>query len=260
MSKLLGFALLLGLTLPAAAQEISVAAASDLQPAMAELGARFQRETGCRVQLTFGSSGKFFAQIQNGAPFDIFFSADMDYAKKLADAGLAEPPRQYAEGRLVLWMRKDSPLDPAKGLEVLLHGRVRRIAIANPQHAPYGRAAVAALKSAGIYEKVVGKLVFGENISQAATFVATGNAEVGVLALSLARAPAMRDEGRYSEVDRKLYPPLVQGVVLLKSAPHRDLARAFLDFVAKPESAALLRSYGFDVPDLRKSGPEKNEK
>jgi len=242
------------------AQEISVAAASDLQAAMSELGERFQRETGCKVQLTFGSSGKFFAQIQSGAPFDIFFSADMDYAQQLADAGLAEPPRQYAEGKLVLWMRKDSPLDPVKGLAALLDGRVRRIAIANPQHAPYGRAAVAALKSAGIYDKVVSRLVFGENISQAATFVATGNADAGLLALSLARAPAMRDDGRYAEVDRKLYPPLLQGVVLLKSAPHRDLARAFLDFVAQPESAALLRSYGFDVPEPSKGGPEKNDK
>src|SRR5262249_40789017 len=170
----------------AAAQNLVVAAASDLQTAFPAVTARFEKATGHRVTVTFGSSGNFFAQIQNGAPFDIFFSADIDYAKRLESAALVEPGSfwEYAIGRIVLWTRKDSGIDLTKGLKTLLDARVRKVAIANPEHAPYGRAAVAALKHEGLYDAVHPKIVLGENISQAAQFVQSGNADVGIIALS----------------------------------------------------------------------------
>src|SRR5262249_14820560 len=175
------------------AQTLKVAAASDLQAALPALAARFEKESRCEVSLTFGSSGNFFAQIQNGAPFDVFRSADIDYPRQLEQAGQAEAGSlyRYATGRLVLWTRRDSGIDLRAGLSVLASPTVRRVAIANPDHAPYGRAAVAALRHEGLYDRVQAKLVRGENISQAAQFVQSGNAEGGVLALSLALAPTL---------------------------------------------------------------------
>src|SRR5438552_2487566 len=157
----------------AAAQKLRVAAAADLQPLFEALAARFQKETDQAVELTFGSSGNFFSQIQNGAPFDMFFSADVDYPERLEAAGLIEPGSlyRYARGRIVLWARKDSPIDVKQGLQTLTGVRVRKVSIANPAHAPYGRAAVAALRRENVYEKVRHKFVLGENISQAAQFV-----------------------------------------------------------------------------------------
>src|SRR5579863_6339673 len=171
----------------AAGQELRVAAAADLQFVFQQVSARFQKETGHAVQLTFGSSGNFFSQIQNGAPFDMFFSADVDYPAKLEAAGLAEPGSlsRYAAGRIVLWVRKNSPIDVKEGLQALTDSRARKISIANPEHAPYGRAAVAALRHENLYDEVRGRFVLGENISQAATFVESGNADAGILALSL---------------------------------------------------------------------------
>jgi molybdate transport system substrate-binding protein len=152
-------------------KEIRVAAAADLKFAMTEMAAEFEKQTGTSVLVTYGSSGNFFSQIQNGAPFDLFFSADIDYPRKLELAGCADPGTlyEYAMGRLVIWTPVDSKLDAAKlGWTILLDASVQKIAIANPEHAPYGRAAVAALGKAGIYESVKAKLVYGENISQAA--------------------------------------------------------------------------------------------
>ena len=181
----------------AAAQTLTVAAASDLQAALPAIAAQFEKETGHKVALTFGSSGNFFTQIQNGAPFDVFLSADIDYPRRLERAGLTERGSlyQYAIGRLVLWTRNDSGIDLHGGLSVLTDANVRKVAIANPEHAPYGRAAVAALRHEQLYERVRGKFVLGENISQAAQFVQSGNAEVGILALSLALAPALKAAG-----------------------------------------------------------------
>src|SRR3984893_14243756 len=161
----------------AAAQELRVAAAADLQFVLQEVSARFQKETGYKVELTFGSSGNFYSQIQNGAPFDMFFSADVDYPAKLEAAGLAEPGTfsQYATGGITLWVRKGSPIDINQGLRTLTDARVRKISIANPDHAPYGRAAVAAMRHEKVYDKVRDRLVLGENISQAAQFVESGN-------------------------------------------------------------------------------------
>src|SRR6266436_6268417 len=164
--------------------DIRVAAAADLQFAMQDVAAQFERQTGTKVDVTYGSSGNFFSQMQNGAPFDLFFSADIDYPRKLEAAGLAETGTlyEYAVGRIVIWMPPDSNVDVAKqGWNALLDAQVKKIAIANPEHAPYGRAAVAALREAGIYESVKAKLVYGENISQAAQFVQSGNAQAGII-------------------------------------------------------------------------------
>src|ERR1700732_4286558 len=184
------------------AQEFTVAAAADLQFAMEEVAARFQKETGKTVKLIYGSSGSFFQQIQNGAPFDVFFSANLDYPKKLEAAGLTEPGSYYpyARGKIVIWVPKDSKLDLSSGMKALLDPSVKKIAVANPQHAPYGQAAVAALQKEGIYEKVKDKFVLGENISQTSSFVASGAADVGIVALSLTLGPNMKDKGLYVEV------------------------------------------------------------
>ncbi len=183
------------------AQEITIAAAADLQSAMQDVAARFQEGTGKTVKLIYGSSGNFFQQIQNGAPFDMFFSANLEYPKKLESAGLTEPGTyyQYAKGKIVIWVPKDSKLDLSSGLHSLLEPSVKKIAVANPQHAPYGQAAVAAMQKENVYDKVKGKLVLGENISQTASFVISGSADVGVVALSLALSPNMKDRGRYAD-------------------------------------------------------------
>src|SRR5258705_8427952 len=177
------------------AQEIRVAAAADLKFALDELGTQYEKEARKKVAVIYGSSGNFFAQIQNGAPFDLFLSADIEYPRKLEAAGLAEPGTvyEYAVGRIVIWMPPDARADVAKlGWKALLEPSVERIAIANPEHAPYGRAAVAALRKAGVYEQVRKRLVYGENIAQAAQFVAAGSAQAGNLTFSPAGFPPLR--------------------------------------------------------------------
>ena len=231
--------------------EITVAAASDLTFALTEIAHRFEQKTGNHVKLAFGSSGNFFAQIQNGATFDVFFSADVEYPRKLAAAGLAAAPTLwvYGTGRIVLWVPVGSPIDLAKtGMKALLDPSVQKIAIANPAHAPYGRAAVAALKSFNLNEQVGDKLVLGENISQTAQFVASGNAQIGILALSLAVAPTLKDKGTYWEIPTDSYPPIEQAAVIPTAAPNQALARGFLDYVRTPEAQAILRQYGFQPP------------
>ena len=231
----------------ASAQEITVAAASDLQFAMPELVRGFEQQTKARVKISYGSSGNFFSQIQNGAPFDVYFSADISYPQKLEAAGLTEPGtlRKYATGRLVIWVRNESRLDLSKGLRVLYDPSVKKIAIANPAHAPYGRAAVAALQSEKLYDNVASRLVFGENISQTAQFVETGNADAGLIALSLAIAPAMKAKGRYVEVPSSAYPAVEQACVVLKSSRRKDLARQLLEYVTGIEGKKILARFGF---------------
>jgi molybdate transport system substrate-binding protein len=231
------------------AQEITVAAAADLQFAMQDVAARFQKETGKTVKLTYGSSGNFFQQIQNGAPFDVFFSANLDYAKKLDAAGLTEPGSYYpyAKGKIVIWVRNDSKLDLSSGMQALLDPSIKKIAVANPEHAPYGQAAVAAMQNDQIYEKVKDKFVLGENISQTASFVVSGGADVGIVALALALSPNMKDKGRYVEVPAGEYPPIEQACVILASSKNKETARQFLAFIKTPAIGDLLRSYGFDV-------------
>ncbi len=229
-----------------------VAAASDLRFAMDELvGSWAAANPGIAVEPSYGSSGNFLAQIQEGAPFDIFFSADAEYPRELEKAGLAErgSTQVYGIGQIVLWVPTDSDLDvKRRGLEALTDPSVGTVAIANPEHAPYGRAAVAAMKAAGVYDAVLPKLVLGENVSQAAQFVESGTAEAGVFALSLAIAPVLRDKGRYALIAIESYPRLEQGAVVIASAAGPEAARRFLDFVLAPDGREVLDRYGFLPP------------
>ena len=237
-------------------QEIAVAAAADLKFAMGELAANFEKQTGTKVNVTYGSSGNFFSQMQNGAPFDLFFSADVEYAKKLEAGGQAEPGTlyHYAVGRIVIWMPPSVTVDVnARGMHALLDSAIQKIAIANPVHAPYGRAAVAALKKAGIYETVEPKLVYGENISQAAQFVQSGNAQVGIIALSLAISPPMKD-GKSWPVPSEMHPAIEQAAIVLKSAKNKEAARAFLEFVKSKQGRATLEKCGFAIPKPDQEG------
>src|SRR2546427_7499203 len=232
---------------PAQAGEISVAAAADLNFAFREIVADFEKKTGNTVKLSLGSSGNFFAQISNGAPFDLYFSADISYPKKLEEAGLAESVTlyMYAVGRIVVWVPKGSSIDVASlGIKALQHPSVKKIAIANPKHAPYGRAAVAAMEHFKVHDAVKDKLILGENISQTAQFVQTGGADIGIIALSLAVASAMRETGTFWEVPLEAYPRLEQGAVVLKTAKDLKTARAVLGYVKSPEGTGLFKRYG----------------
>jgi molybdate transport system substrate-binding protein len=234
------------------AADIAVAAAADLKFALDELVAEFRaHEPTYRVRVTYGSSGNFFAQLHNRAPFDLFLSADIDYPRRLANAGHALEDRVflYAVGRLVLWTSQASLDVEQLGSRSLLAPSVRRIAIANPRHAPYGVAAVAALKSLDAFETAEPKLVYGENIAQAAHFVQSGAADLGVLALSLALAPPLREAGRYWEIPMEAYPRMEQGGIVLKWTKEAVAARAFRDFVLGAPGRAVLDRYGFLLPD-----------
>ncbi|HEX5752795.1 MAG TPA: molybdate ABC transporter substrate-binding protein [Archangium sp.] len=230
---------------------LTIAAASDLKFALDELLVSFrEKHPGADVQVTYGSSGNFLAQLSNGAPFDVFLSADVAYPRRLAEQGLvAGEVFLYAVGRLVVWVPRDSPLPVAqRGMDALREPAARRIAIANPQHAPYGRAAEAALKSQGVYDTVKDRLVLGENIAQTAQFVQSGAADAGIIALALALAPAMREQGHSWEVPLDAYPRMEQGGAILKRAKDPALARAFRDHLLGPEGTAVLSRYGFSLP------------
>jgi len=237
------------------ADEIVVAAASDLSAAAKEFIADFEKRTGHTVKLSLGSSGNFQAQITNGAPFDVFLSADLNYVRELEKAGLTEASSSfvYAIGRIVLWVPRNSSIGVRTlGMKALVQPQVRRIAIANPDHAPYGRAAVAAMERAGVYTAAKSKLVFGENISQAAQFVQSGSADIGVIALSLALTDTMKSAGTYWEIPLESYPRMEQGAVILaqaRRAGHLAAAREFLDTLRGATGRAILERYGFFVPD-----------
>jgi molybdate transport system substrate-binding protein len=225
-----------------------VAAAADLSSALKQLATSYEQKTGVRVKLSFGSSGMLTQEIQNGAPFDVFLSADMDYPRQLVAAGLADADTltQYARGKLVLWTPSGSPLDiQHQGMNVLLDSSVKKIAIANPQHAPYGRAAMAALKHSGLYDRIKDRLVMGENVAQAAQFVESGNAQAGFVALAHARALEMSSKGRYWEVPADDYPPLHQGAVVLTHSKHKREAADFLGYLKSTYASELLRKFGF---------------
>jgi molybdate transport system substrate-binding protein len=235
-----------------ASQDLTIAAASDLNFAFKELVTEFEKRTGNHVKLSLGSSGNFFSQIQNGAPYDLYFSADIRYPQKLIESGhgVAESLYRYAIGRIVVWVPNASPLMVEQhGLQALLEPAARKIAIANPKHAPYGRAAVAAIEHEKIYEAVKDRLVLGENISQAAQFVGSGAADAGIIALSLALAPPMKAAGRYWEIPAEAHPPIEQGVVQLKGARKPILAANFLEFLKSNEGRAIMTRYGFVVPN-----------
>ena len=234
----------------ARAGEITVAAAADLTFVFKEVGARFQKETGNSIKLSYGSSGNFFSQIKNGAPYDMFFSADVSFPKKLEAAGLIEPGSlyEYATGKVVIWVPSKSKLDINQGLKVLLDPGIGKIAIANPVHAPYGAAAVAAMQHEGMYDQVKAKIIQGDNILQAAQFVESGNADVGLIALSLALAPPMKSAGHFVEIPSADYPPVIQAVAILKSAKDKDTAEKFLKFLKEPSTVAIMQQYGFVPP------------
>lgn len=229
---------------------VRVAAASDLKFALDEVIERLAaRHTSIRVEPTYGSSGNFHAQLRQRAPFDLFLSADVDYARDLVSRGLGDERDlfTYAEGHLVVWVRTRSTLpierDGIRALE-----RAQRIAIANPRHAPYGRAAEAALRAAGLWERLESRLVLGENIAQAGQFVQSGSADVGIIAKSLAVAPAMRAAGRYWEVPQASYPTILQGGLVLRRASSRNGALALRDFLLSAEGRAILVACGFGLP------------
>jgi len=230
---------------------IAIAAAADLQFALADLKRAFvQANPGIEVAITHGSSGNFYAQLLNKAPFDLFLSADLDYPQKLVEAGLADGATtfRYSRGHLVLWVPMDSPIPVERlGMQALLHPTARRVAMANPRFAPYGRAAEAALTRLGLMETLRPRLVFGENVGQTAQFVQSGAADIGILALSLAKAPVMAASGRFWEVPQEAHPPLDQGGVILNQAKDRAAALAFRDFMRSPEGVEILRRYGFSV-------------
>ncbi|HSC56541.1 MAG TPA: molybdate ABC transporter substrate-binding protein [Nitrospira sp.] len=232
------------------AEELAVAAASDLNFAIKDLISEYEKTTGNHVKLSLGSSGNFYAQIQNGAPFDLYFSADIGYPKKLEEAGLTVPGSlyRYAVGRIVLWTNKTSQRDVSKGLELLRDSTIKKIAIANPKHAPYGRAAVAAMRHFKVYDEAKDRLVFGENISQAAQFIESGACEVGIIALSLALAPTMKAAGTYWEIPSEAHPPLEQGAAILKSSRQQKTAQQFVAFMQGAQGQEIMSRYGFTPP------------
>jgi molybdate transport system substrate-binding protein len=241
----------------AAAQELRVAAASDLTAAMEKLAPAFEKQSGIHVRVSFGSSGNFFAQIQNGAPFDVFLSADSSYPEKLLQAGQAEPKSftPYARGRLVLWAAKSTglrlPTSHGKtldgGLDFLKAATVHKIAIANPEHAPYGRAAVAVMQHFKVYDQLKSKLVLGENISQTAQFAQSGSADVGFLGLSGALSPAMANSGEYVLLPDDSYPPIEQAAVVVAASRNKDQAQRFLKFLMSAEGQGILKQLGFEA-------------
>jgi molybdate transport system substrate-binding protein len=246
MKKLL-IVLVLFVAVSARAEDVHVAAASDLNFALKEIIQDFERTTGNKVVLSLGSSGNFFAQIQNGAPFDVFLSADLNYPRELEKSGhaVAASTFVYGVGRIALWVPSRSSVNLEKqGMRALTDPSVRKIAIANPDHAPYGRAAVAAMQHAKIYDQLRSKFVLGENISQAAQFVQSGAADIGVIALSLVLSEPMKKAGRYWVIPEDTYPRLEQGAVLLKRGGPG--ARQFLDWLKRPESKQEFSKYGFN--------------
>jgi molybdate transport system substrate-binding protein len=240
----------LALSQAAVAEEIAIAAASDLNFAIKDVIAEYEKATGNRVKLSLGSSGNFYAQLTNGAPFDLYFSADIGYPKKLEEAGLIVSGSlyRYAIGRIVLWTNHSSRRDVSKGLEALRDPAIKKIAIANPKHAPYGRAAVAAMQHFKVYDDAKDRLVMGENISQAAQFVESGACEIGVIALSLALAPTMKAAGTYWEIPSDAHPPLEQGAAILKSSKQQKTAQQFLEFMQGAKGQDIMRRYGFTLP------------
>jgi molybdate transport system substrate-binding protein len=231
-------------------QTLTIAAAANLKAAMDVLGPAFEaKHPGAKLQVSLGASGSLVAQIQQGAPFDVFLAADAEFPDKLAVAGLVSGPSfPYATGRLVLWLRKDVGLDPGKdGLKVLLQPAVKRISVANPAIAPFGRSAEAALKAVGLYEAVKAKLVFGENIAQAAQYLQAGAAEAGFISSPQALAPVLAG-GLAWTVPQTLYPVQKQCGVLLKRSTQPALAAAFQAYLLGPEAQAVLARLGYGAP------------
>jgi molybdate transport system substrate-binding protein len=232
------------------ARTVKIVAASDLRFALDEIISIYKNQTsGANIEVTYGSSGIAYTQIANGAPFDMYFSADIVYAEKLKLAGFTlTDPKIYGLGRIVLW---SASLDVSKGLDVLKEKQHFKIATANPEHAPYGQRSVEALKYYRLYERVEKQIIFGENISQAAQFCLTGNADAGLLALSLVLSPPMIKHGKYFLIDDRSHRPLEQAFVILKHAKENKLAFAFADFITTRPARSIFEKYGFTLPQKK---------
>lgn len=226
--------------------ELRVAAAADLTKAFTEIAAAYQHETGQKVTLTFGSTGLLTKQIENSAPFDVFAAANESYIAQLEKGGHALPgtAQLYALGRIVLWTRKDGPPCPPN-VAALAEARYRKIALANPDHAPYGVAAREAMQSANVWNAVQPRLVYGENVQQTLQYAESGNADVGIVALSL----AIGSQGDYTPIPEQMHRPLRQVMAVLKSSPQPEAAKRFVVFVNGPAGRPIMRKYGFLLPD-----------
>lgn len=247
--KNLLFITILLLSLNAHAEKITIAAAADLKFAMDEIVTSFKSaNSGQDVAVVYGSSGNFNTQIQQGAPFDIFFSADINFPRDLVKSGMATGEvKPYAIGRIVLWSASQ---DASKmTLDSLLDPKITRIAIANPKHAPYGKRAEEALRASGLWDKVEQKLVYGENIAQTAQYVQTGNAQAGIIALSLAVNPELASKGGYWLIPDNLHTPLEQGFVITKRAEGNTLAKIFVDYMSSKPARSIMVKYGFVLPN-----------
>ncbi|TDB60011.1 molybdate ABC transporter substrate-binding protein [Arundinibacter roseus] len=246
LSATLGFALLTGCATPN--ENVVIATAANVQFVMQELQKTFEKDTGIKTELIVGSSGKLTAQIREGAPFDLFVSADTRYPQELFENGGTEgPPKIYAKGALVLWSR-DSTVAPE--LSQLTTSAVRKIALANPRTAPYGEAAVQVLQKAGLYESVNSKLVYGESIAQTSQYVSTGAADMGFTALSMVLSPSLKNAGRWTLLDTTSYAPIEQAAVLLlhsESSPKRQPSQQFYDFLFSEKARAIFEKYGYTV-------------
>ena len=246
--KPLVFVCFMLLALPAHAEKITVAAAADLKFAMDEIVTAFKKNNpGKELDVIYGSSGKFQTQIQQGAPYDLYFSADIGFPRALAQKGFAASAvKPYAFGRIVLW---SASLDATKmTMASLADPKITRIAIANPKHAPYGKRAEEALRASGLWEKLAPKLVYGENIAHTAQFVQTGNAQVGIIALSLAVNPELANKGGYWLIPAKLHEPLEQGYIITRRAEGNALAKRFADYMGSESARAVMTKYGFVLP------------
>jgi molybdate transport system substrate-binding protein len=222
--------------------EITVAAASDLSPAFEELGQRFREATGIRVVYNFGSTGTLSRQIENGAPVDLFAAANVEFVNSLEQKGLIIPDTKtlYARGRITLWTRSDSQLQIER-LEDVARSRVARIAIANPEHAPYGTAAREALQSAGIWEAVKERIVYAENVRMALQYAERGEVDVAIVALSL----SVQSKGRWVLIPEETHRPLEQTLAVIRGTPHEAQARQFAAFVDGPQGRGIMQKYGF---------------
>ncbi len=243
-----GTVLALALIAPVHAEKLTIAAAADLKYAMAEVVDKFRTSRpNDQIEVIYGSSGKFFTQIQNGAPFDLFFSADIEYPRTLEkDGQAASKTRPYAFGRIVLWSLKPELAKTA--LKDLPKAPIRKFAVANPHHAPYGLRAKEAMEHQGVWAAMEPKLVMGENIAHTAQFVDSGAADAGVVALSLVLAPNMKDKGAWTLIPDTWHEPLEQGYVITKRAAANPVAKAFADYMATEPARVIMRRYGFVLP------------
>lgn len=231
------------------AQDLTVAVAANVQYTFEELKSAFKQETGIDIKSVVGSSGKFTAQIENGAPFDLFISADTSYPQMIQKEGLAyNSLKVYAYGKLVLWTMND--IDLSQGVMVLADSNIHKVAIASPKTAPYGRQAVNAIKHYNLYPKVSGKLVYGESIAQASQFISTKAVDIGFTAKSVVLAANLKDQGKWVEVDQAAYEPIAQAVVILKHAQKGNLeaAQKFFDFLFSEKARKIFEKYGYTLP------------